>query len=180
MCANYFEPPPSAGLHHARHRIEEAPMAIPVRRPTSHAAPVARFDPFREFEELQAATGQLLEELWSHPGANGGAIWAPPVDIEETDDAWIVEAELPGVDKKDINVDVNDGELTISGDIKERERKGILRRRTRRVGRFEFRVTLPGGADPEHVDANAKDGVLTVRIPKPDQAQPHRIEVTSD
>jgi HSP20 family protein len=153
-------------------------MALPVRRPTSHATPVTRWDPFREFEELQAATGQLLEGLMTGPGAGNGGIFAPPVDIEETEDAWIVEADLPGVDKKDIEVDVRDGELTISGEIKQKERKGILRRRTRPVGHFEFRVSLPGGADPEQVDANVGNGVLTVRIPKPEQNRPRRIEVT--
>jgi HSP20 family protein len=154
-------------------------MALPVRRQTAHATPVGAWDPFREFEELQAATGQLMENLFASPGAGNGGIWAPPVDIEETEDAWLIAADLPGVDKKDIEVDVRDGELTISGDIKERERKGILRRKARRTGRFEFRVTLPGGADPDGVDANVKDGVLTVRIPKPEQSKPHRIEVTS-
>ena len=153
-------------------------MALPVRRPTTHAAPVPPWDPFREFEQLQAATGQLLEELMAGPGAGNGGIFTPPVDIEETEDAWIIEADLPGVDKKDIEVDVRDGELTISGELKERERKGILRRKTRRVGHFEFRVSLPGGADPEKVDANVRDGVLTVRIPKPEQSRPRRIEIT--
>jgi HSP20 family protein len=154
-------------------------MALPVRRPSSHATPIARWDPFREFEELQAATGQLLEDLITGPGASDGGMFTPPVDIEETDDAWIVEADLPGVDKNDIEVDVREGELTITGEIKERERKGILRRKTRRVGHFEFRVMLPGGADPEKVEANVEDGVLTVRIPKPEQSRPRRIEVTS-
>jgi HSP20 family protein len=153
-------------------------MALPARRPTSHATPVARWDPFGEFEQLQAATGQLLEDLMAGPGAGNGGLFTPPVDIEETEDAWIVEADLPGVDKKDIEVDVRDGELTISGEIKQKERKGILRRRTRPVGHFEFRVSLPGGADPEQVDANVHNGVLSIRIPKPEQTRPRRIEVT--
>jgi HSP20 family protein len=152
-------------------------MALPVRRRTSQARPMRRWDPFREFEELQAATGQLLEDLMTGPGAADGGLFTPPVDIEETEDAWIVEADLPGVDKDDIEVDVRDGELTITGEIKQRERKGILRRRTRPVGNFEFRVALPGGADPNQVDANVNNGVLTVRIPKPEQARPRRIEV---
>jgi HSP20 family protein len=99
------------------------------------------------------------------------------VDIEETDDAWVIEAEVPGVDRKDVNVELRDSELEISGDIKERERKGILRRRTRRVGRFEFRVTLPGSTNSENVQANVKDGVLTVRIPKQEEASRRKIEV---
>jgi HSP20 family protein len=103
--------------------------------------------------------------------------WVPPVDIEETEEEWILEAELPGVDKKDINVEVRDSEVVISGDIKERERKGILRRRTRKTGEFEFRVTLPGATDPEAITADVKDGVLSVRIPKPEEARPRRIEI---
>ena len=101
----------------------------------------------------------------------------PLADIEETDDAWIIEAELPGVDRDDVNVEMRDSELIISGDIKEKERKGILRRRTRRTGRFEYRVSLPGLSDQEHIEANLHDGVLTVRVPKSEQAKPRRIEV---
>jgi HSP20 family protein len=118
-----------------------------------------------------------MGQLMGAPLGNGMAAWAPPVDIVETDDAWVVEAELPGVDPDDVSVEVRDSELSISGEIKERERAGILRRRTRRVGAFDFQVTLPGQADTEHVEATLRDGVLTVRVPKPEQARPRRIEV---
>jgi HSP20 family protein len=118
-----------------------------------------------------------MESAW--PGLEGddGGIWSPPVDIEETEDAWVVEAELPGIDKKDVDIEVNNSEVRISGEIKERERKGILRRRTRPVGRFEFRVMLPGETDADNVDASIKHGVLTLRIPKLEHSQPNRIEV---
>jgi HSP20 family protein len=155
-------------------------MALPVRRNSSPGAPVARWDPFREFEELQSRTGQLMENIWSATGIADGGMWAPPVDIEESDDAWIVEAEVPGVDRDDIHVDVHGNELTISGDIKEKERKGILRRKTRRVGHFEYRVDLPGGLDPERVEASLHNGVLTLRIPKPEGSKSRRIQVRSD
>jgi HSP20 family protein len=118
-----------------------------------------------------------MGELMGSPLGDGDRTWAPPVDIVETDDAWIVEAELPGVDRDDVSVEVRDSELSISGEIKERERQGILRRRTRRVGAFDFHVTLPGQADTEHVEATLRDGVLTVRVPKPEQARSRRIEV---
>jgi HSP20 family protein len=74
---------------------------------------------------------------------------------------------------------MRESELVITGEIKERERRGVLRRRTRRLGRFDYRVTLPGEADPEGIDASLDDGVLTVRVPKPERAQPRRIEVKS-
>jgi HSP20 family protein len=143
--------------------------------------PPQRWEPFQELEQLHEQMGRLMESVWS-PGRLGdgnGAPWVPIADIEETDDAWIVEAELPGVDRKDVNVEHRDNELIITGEIKEKERKGILRRRTRRVGKFEYRVILPADADPEQIDANLHDGVLTVRVPKAEQAKPQRIEVTA-
>jgi HSP20 family protein len=108
--------------------------------------------------------------------ANGG-VWLPLVDIEEAEDAWIVEAELPGAKREDVHVELRDNELVIFGEIKERERKGILRRRTRRTGEFEYRVTIPGEADPVGIDASLHEGVLTVRIPKPARQRPREIEV---
>jgi HSP20 family protein len=155
-------------------------MALQVRRSSPATRTPQRWDPFRELEDLQSRTEQLLESVWSGTPVTNGGLWSPSVDIEETDDAWIVEAEVPGVKREDVNVDLRDSELIITGDIKERERKGILRRRTRRTGRFEYRVMLPGDADPERVEASLHDGVLTVRVPKPERAQPRRIEVKSD
>ena len=150
---------------------------LPTRRRDMTARPVRRFEPFREFDQLQAQMGELLESALA--GAPGeGAPWIPAVDIEETDEAWIVEAELPGVDKKDVDIQMNDSELVVRGEIKERERTGILRRRTRRVGEFEFRVTLPGQTDAEQIDAKLDGGVLAIRIPKPQETQPRHIDIS--
>jgi HSP20 family protein len=134
-----------------------------------------RWEPFRELEQLHEQMGRLMDTAWS-PAGNGGT-WVPLADIEETDDAWIVETELPSVDRDDINVELRDNELVITGEIKERERKGILRRRTRRRGEFEYRVTLPGHPDEEGIEAKLHDGVLTVRVPKAEQERPRRIDV---
>jgi HSP20 family protein len=157
-------------------------MAVPVRRREGQQArPMQRYEPFRELEQLQDQLNDLLRTTF--PAAAVDEVvrpWVPPVDIEETEDEWVLEAELPGVDKKDMNVEVRDAEVVISGDIKERERKGILRRRTRKTGRFEFRVTLPGPTDADRIKADVRDGVLTVRIPKPEEARPHRIEVSGN
>jgi HSP20 family protein len=158
---------------------KETQMAVQTRRRFSSSAPV-RWDPFRDLEELQARTAQLIGSALPAALVQDDGPWVPPVDIEETDDAWILEAEVPGVQRGDINVDFRDNELVITGEIKERERKGILRRRTRRVGEFEFRVTLPGDIDRERVDADLHDGVLTVRIPKPAESEPRRIEINTD
>jgi HSP20 family protein len=153
-------------------------MAVPVRRTTTVSPqPLQRWQPFSELEHLQEHMDRLMQSVWSPLGTGNGGAWMPVSDIEETEDAWIIEAELPGVDRKDVNVELRDSELIIAGEIKEKERKGILRRQTRKTGQFEYRVTLPGQSDQEHVDANLHDGVLTVRVPKTDQAKPRRIEV---
>jgi HSP20 family protein len=136
-----------------------------------------RWEPLRELEQLHEQMGQLMESVWAPMGAGNGGTWMPFADIEETEDAWIIEAELPGVDRKDVNVEMRDSELLITGEIKEKEREGIIRRRTRRTGRFEYRVTLPGEPNAEQIEANMHDGVLTVRVPKTEKAKARRIEV---
>jgi len=153
-------------------------MAVPVRRSeTVSPQPLQRWEPARELEQLQNQMERWMESVWSPIGAGNGGAWLPVADIEETDDAWIIEAELPGVDRKDVTVELRDSELIISGEIKQKERKGVLRRRTRRTGEFEYRVTLPGQTAAEEIDASLRDGVLTVRVPKANQAKPRRIEV---
>ena len=122
--------------------------------------------------------GQLIESVLTPVrGSNGGSSWSPMVDIEETEEAWIVEAELPGVERKDVTVELRDSELEISGEIKERERKGVIRRQTRRTGRYEYRVQLPGQANTEQIEATLHDGVLTVSVAKAELTRPRRIEV---
>jgi HSP20 family protein len=128
-------------------------------------------------EQLNEQFGRLLDSAWSPLSTGNGGTWMPLADIEETDDAWIVEADLPNVDRKDVNVELRDSELIVTGEIKEKERKGVLRRRARRTGEFEYRVTLPGKADAERIEANLHDGVLTVRVPKSEAERPRRIEV---
>jgi HSP20 family protein len=148
---------------------EEDTMALPVlSRPRS----AVERDPFRELDDLY----RHLSSLWS-----GGFTdrWLPPADLEETDDAWTVEVELPGVRDDDVDVELEDGVLTVAGEVREKERTGILRRRTRRAGAFRYVVTLPGDVDAEHVDAQLRDGVLTVRVPKSPDTQRRHIRVTS-
>jgi HSP20 family protein len=149
---------------------------LPTRHERRESVP-ARWDPLRELEDVRERMDRLFEDVLGGAPVAAAAVWSPPVDLEETDDAWIVEADLPGVRRGDVNVEVRDNELAIQGEVKERERVGILRRRTRRTGQFDYRVTLPGEVDADNVDAQLHDGVLTVRIPKPARAQPRRIEI---
>lgn len=98
-------------------------------------------------------------------------------DLEETDDAYLVEVELPGVKKHDVAVEISGRRVIVDGERKELERAGVLRRRTRAVGRFHHEVVLPGDVDAEAVSASLEEGVLTVRLPKPSGERPKRIEV---
>jgi HSP20 family protein len=137
-----------------------------------------------ELDAVNARMRRFLDETFGGLGWAAALLaepagWTPPVNIEEQDDAYVVEAELPGVKREDVNIEVVGNELSITGEIKEQERKGILRKETRRVGRFEYRVTLPEQVDPDGIDAKLNDGVLSVRIPKSQAAQRRRIEVKS-
>ncbi|UIJ57625.1 Hsp20/alpha crystallin family protein [Amycolatopsis acidiphila] len=110
-------------------------------------------------------------------GAPAGAAWMPAADVTENDDEYVIEIELPGVHGDDIAVEANGRELVVSGEIKEKERKGILRRRTRRIGSFEFRTTLPGEIDVEHIDAKLSNGILTVHVPKNERSKRHKVKI---
>ena len=136
-----------------------------------------RWQPLRDVEQVNERMRRLLEETFG--GLPAELAWTPPVDIEETDDAYVVEAELPGVKQEDVSIELAGNELSITGEIKEKERKGIVRRRTRRVGRYELRVVLPDNIDGDKVDAKLKDGVLRVSVPKSERAERRRIEVNS-
>lgn len=152
-------------------------MALPEGdREATEARPLRGWEAFRELEDLHSEMGQLMNSALAPLGAING-VWAPVADIEETEDAWVVEAELPGVGGKDVKVELRDSELWVSGEIKTRERKGVLRRGTRRTGRFAFRVSLPGEFDAGNIEAKLDSDVLTVRIPKSGQPRPRRIEV---
>jgi HSP20 family protein len=149
--------------------------------PERRSSPSERWSPLSELDQLAEGMRRMLEQAFG--GAEWSSVlseartWAPPVDIEETDEGYVIEAELPGVTREDVNIELVGNELAITGEIKERERKGVLRRHTRRTGRFVSRVTLPDQVDSDSVEANLKDGVLSVRVPKAERAQRRKIEV---
>jgi HSP20 family protein len=129
-------------------------------------------------ERMRRVTEQMFAALGAPALLAEAAAWTPLADIEEEDNAFLIELELPGVKRDDVNIELVGNELTITGELKERERKGIVRRRTRRVGRFDYRVMLPRQVDAEHIEAKIHDGLLTVRIPKSESGR-RRIEVSA-
>ncbi|MFJ8632069.1 Hsp20/alpha crystallin family protein [Streptomyces sp. NPDC093568] len=155
-------------------------MTTPVRRPRGgamQARPLGwAHNPLTEFDQLLSEMSGLIE---STVGAAAPAVaWTPLADVRESDAAFQVEIELPGVKSKDINVEANGQELVVSGEIKEKERKGVLRRSTRRTGAFEYRLRLPGEVDTEKINAQMSDGVLAITVPKAEVAKPRHVEIS--
>ncbi|TVL91285.1 Hsp20/alpha crystallin family protein [Streptomyces sp. SAJ15] len=149
-------------------------MTVPVHREGS-----TRRDLLREFQDLTDRMGRL----WAAAVPGGGGLvsehpWEPADDVEETDDSYVIELDLPGLRRDQITVEVLDSELAVHGEVKEKERVGVLRRQTRRIGQFDYRMSLPADADAEHISAELAHGVLTVRVPRTQRAKPRRIEIT--
>jgi HSP20 family protein len=156
-------------------------MALPVKR--DDRMPAERgWDPLAQFQDIYAQMGRLFRDTAGQSGTGWDPWipWAPAIDVEETDDAYLVEVELPGVRKDDVAIDVSGNEVRVYGEIKQRERKGILRRQTRKVGQFDYRFTLPGEVDADKITAELRAGVLNLHAPKVEAAKPRRIKVTGE
>ena len=132
----------------------------------------ARWDPFRDLLAIQ----QHLERF-----APGQAGWRPPVDLQETEEHYIVTAELPGVRQDDVHVAFSNGVLTISGVRRERERERPCEeyhRVERGHGSFSRSFQLPSPVTPDSITADLRDGVLTVTCPKQMDSTAHRIHIS--
>jgi HSP20 family protein len=151
-------------------------MALMTRR---NGPSIIRVSPIREFEDVYDRLGQLMNVALGDPslGIAGDAPWMPLADLSETDSAYVVEIDLPGVNKDQIDIQLNDRELVVTGRIEEQER-GRRHRQTRRTGRFEFRAVLPGEVKADDVRAELHDGVLTVTVPKAQEAKPRHIDIS--
>jgi HSP20 family protein len=144
---------------------------------------IVRWEPFRELASLQSEVNRLFNTAFDTgtPGTgNGGARrWMPAMDLVETEDHFVLRADLPGLTQEDIRIEVEDSTLTVSGERKaEHESKGEGYYRVERAfGTFSRSLTLPRGIDPTAVTASFDKGVLEVRIPKPEERKPRRIEI---
>ena len=146
-----------------------------MTQPVKPTAGQAQWRPFREFENVYAEMDRLAQSVLA--GHAGGSTWLPAADIIETDNAYIIEIELPGVRREDVDVHLNGNELAVTGEVKETEREGLFRRRTRRVGQFELRLTLPGHLRESGVEASLAYGVLKLYVPKAESTESHTITV---
>ena len=144
---------------------------------------LVRWEPVRELTSLQNEMNRLFTTFFDTPtGGNGesaGRRWIPAMDLVETDDHFVLKADLPGLGDGDVNIEVEDNVLTVSGERKaehEDKREGYVRVE-RSYGAFRRSLTLPEGIDPEAVTASFDNGVLEVRIPKPEERKPRRVAI---
>jgi len=143
-----------------------------------------KWDPFRELEEvstrLNRIFGRSLARSESGNEMLAVADWAPSVDISETDSAYLIKGEIPGVKKEDVKVTVQDGMLTIQGERKqEKEEKGKKFHRVEcSYGSFVRSFRVPDDADENKVKAEFKDGMINITLPKSEKAKPKAIEVS--
>ncbi|ABM17159.1 Hsp20/alpha crystallin family protein [Marinobacter nauticus] len=145
---------------------------------------ITRWNPISEFEDMMNRYNRMFGLARTNGEREGKDLfsrsdWAPAVDIKETPEAFMVEAELPGMSKDDVKVTVHDGVLTIQGERKSEEetKDKKLHRIERFYGSFMRRFTLPDNVDENSVKANFKDGLLTLSIQKAEPKEPKAIEV---
>jgi HSP20 family protein len=148
---------------------------------------LVRWNPAREIDTLQGEMNRLFSTFFDTPTNTGNANgitrrWIPAMDLVETADHFVLKADLPGMTESDITVEVENNVLTVAGDRKieqEAQAEGYYRIE-RASGAFSRSLALPEGIDAEAVKATSKSGVLEIRIPKPVDAKPRRVQIGVD
>lgn len=146
--------------------LDRAEFGEQVSRAGNHIEPMRRTQPLCRV--------RLLDWM---PSSGDSRNWVPLAEQEETEDAYLVRAELPGVPQDKVSVDIDDDQLAISGELDEQERGEGSTVLSRRTGRFAYRTSLPRGVNTEAVTAELKDGILTVRVPKSGEAKRRHVEI---
>ena len=140
---------------------------------------LVRWEPFRELASLQTEMGRWMNGLLEGNGRTTQN-WVPALDVWETDADVVYAFDLPGIPESDITIEVKDDTLTVSAErdrTQESSENGFYRFE-RRYGTFARAVGLPQGVDQDQINARYENGVLEVRVPKPEQAQPRKIELS--
>jgi HSP20 family protein len=142
---------------------------------------LVRWSPWRDVVSVQDEMNRLFDGLMRHRDGGGVGEWMPAVDISETDDEFIVAADVPGLKNEDIKISVANNVLTLRGERKSvrEDKKENFHRVERTYGAFERTFSLPSGVKSENIRAKYKDGVLEVRLPKSKEAKPQEIKVES-
>ena len=140
---------------------------------------LVRWEPFRELASFQTEMSRLMNGLFDSPGRVTQS-WVPPLDVWESPAEVVYAFDLPGIPEEKISIEVNDDTLTVSA---ERERSAETSddgfyRFERRYGTFARAVGLPQGVDQDQISANYENGVLEVRVPKPEEQKPKRITLS--
>jgi len=146
----------------------------------SSAAPSVWDDLFSARRDVD----RVFDRFFGQAGAQGMTVWAPAVDVRETNDEVQVTAELPGLAPEDVSVTVENGVLTISGEKKQEVQEGKEEENSylyeRRYGRFERSFGLPRTVNAEQVKARFDNGVLTVALPKAEAAKPRKVQIEAN
>jgi HSP20 family protein len=142
-----------------------------------------RWEPARELGSVHTEMNRLFNSFFDTPSpAARGAFrrWIPAMDLVEAENEFVLRADLPGLSEQDVNIEVDDNVLTISGERKaeHEDRKEGLYRVERSYGSFRRSLTLPDNVDPEAVKASFENGVLEVRVPKPEERKPRKVSIT--
>lgn len=141
-----------------------------------------RRDPWREMLSLRSNMDRLFDNfLFDTPSEWQQNVWDLAMDVSENDDEYVVKASLPGINPEDLDITYTGNTLTVKGETRaEEEREGErYHLRERRFGTFQRTISLPSTVNQEAIEANYQDGVLTLRLPKAEEAKPKRISVQS-
>lgn len=140
---------------------------------------LVRWEPFRGLSNFHSVFDDLFDESFGRARVSASNRY-PAADVLESKDAYLIRAELPGMKKEDINVEVKDGALSISGERKaEQPAEGVEYRHVERLAaKFRRSFSLPETVKHDGIEAAYKDGVLEIRVPKAEEAKPRQIEIS--
>ena len=141
---------------------------------------LTRIDPWRDLETLSTRLNRLFNTAVSRPDDEMPfGDWLPAMDVEETDGEYLIKADLPAIRREDVKVGVTDGVLTIEGERKQEkeEKNRKFHKVERSFGKFVRRMSVPTDVDQSKIEAEVKDGLLRVRLPKSVSAKPRSVEI---
>jgi HSP20 family protein len=141
---------------------------------------LVRWEPFRDLGQVQSEMARLMNGLFEGPG-RAIQSWVPPLDVWETETELVYAFDLPGIAEEAITIEAQDDTLTVTATREKAQEESGDRfyRFERRYGTFSRAVGLPAGVDESKIGATYANGVLEVRVPKPEEAKPRRIQLGS-